>query len=53
MLQGVASIRPKERCELLQIFWEKFGLSSNKRIIKEHARLWETLEEPEIQEEAK
>lgn len=54
MLQGVAYIKPKERCELLQTLWEKFGLfSSNKRIIKEHARLWETLKEQEIQEETK
>jgi hypothetical protein len=53
MLQGVAYIKPTERCELLQTFWEELGLSSNKRIIKEHARLWETLKEQEIREEAK
>jgi hypothetical protein len=53
VLQDAAYIRPTERCKLFQTSWEKFGLSSNKRIIKEHARLWETLKEPEIREETK
>jgi hypothetical protein len=49
MLQTVAYINPSDKCEFLQTFWEIFGISQNKRIRKEHERLWETLKEQKTQ----